>query len=1455
MSELMNDLAPNILLVYDNSSSMWRGYTPDSLGGWSAGGSNYYYIVFGNTADSLTAKNNRTVTTSNNVLADHYPASVLTDRGSYSIFPPMLSAAFNRQAYDPTVIYLPPQIVGGHGKLPTWARALVANDGKDVVTYPAMNKTNTKNWSWVPEGNAAGRYWNNSPSNFSLKNQTTQTISSPAQINPAVAAQSFTARGRNLNYRVTMTDTNMRILKKHFVDIEDPEVSELFTFYCDNNGNLYRDSTDNVPRLAGLTWRGCNNNYLPLHYYKTSVKWCDKENAAFDTTTQQPFWPGHSNANYHGFGDGTSDCVALTDASYDPLKHKYPYFYYPYGDKMTPRKDDNTKYNPFIPVILDLQDELRTYTHHYINEAGDLDTVTRTFEEEMTNYLNWFVYYGTRERTGRTVISRVFKDVPPYMHVGFTRMEAFAGTPIGKFGDNRESFYSSLFNDVSGTTPMKARMNDVYGYFKRKPPATGTCTTPSFTSDNCAPIKYACQRNNVIMFTDGVWNDSCSLGAANLSVTGNRDSVVNGSLPDSDVEVYGKKLSSGASWPEPIQDNSFSTCRTLADITIEGWRQDLRPDFYQSNGGKYMVPSTPADPATWPHVTFSALAFGMQGVFPVNNQSLIIEELKSGARKWPAVNDAPLYGAWADPRADDLWHAAVNGFGTYLSSQTPTEFEGNLRTLIKELTSVGGTEANAVFESGNLDKSAVAYVPSYAPGWSGDLKRVELDKTTGKQKTDAECGASCWSASKVLKERLKPTPQDKEPWMSRKIITLKDAGGQTVKQRIDFTWNDLSDNQRKTLGATKQSQEAMIAYLRGDSSNEGSGVGQFRRRTGPLGDIVNSQPVYAGPAMWLDTSETPPEWKLTWEYDDDETNNSKNPGYKKFANVHKNRKGVVYVGANDGMLHAFDAKTGEELWAYIPSNLFRNAAEGGLAALASTSWRGEVSNEDEELPQEYLDAQNCEIDKRDAQGYCPGWAPTCPDGVKDAIGFCPGFGPGDVPSKKCAASEKDIYGNCPPIDLSGSKGGTMEMFYHRYYVDATPRVMDAKVNGTWKTVLVSGLGKGGTSYFAIDVTDPDNPIAMWEFTDKNMGYTYGRPVIAKTKYHGKDDWVALMPSGYNNGTGKGQPKKGDGIARLHIAKLTDGDVPSDSQIAELLDPEAFQVVAGHGTASWPAGMGNIVGFVDSYKDQTVRVVYGGDQRGMLWRFILDDPNIRNWSASKLGYHLRDPKGNWQPVSTEPTTAVELDESGEKGRRWVFVGTGRLTSAADLKSKIGNTMYGYLDGFWDPRNPDRSRDKTRTTYHFTNRDANYMKDVSKGSPFGRLVTGNWGWAGGWYHDLPENYHVIASPLAFYKYIVYAATTYSDTVKDCSTNGAHSIIYIREIGSGELKATVDVPGAITGLTFLTERTADGGTSTSFGYVDSEGNVRKTPSPEGGIFNDLGKVKYEGKASLPLFFRILE
>jgi type IV pilus assembly protein PilY1 len=138
---------------------------------------------------------------------------------------------------------------------------------------------------------------------------------------------------------------------------------------------------------------------------------------------------------------------------------------------------------------------------------------------------------------------------------------------------------------------------------------------------------------------------------------------------------------------------------------------------------------------------------------------------------------------------------------------------------------------------------------------------------------------------------------------SRQIATFNGSSG------VDFTSSGLGTTLvgqlQSPAGAGNGAQ--VLAYLRGDRSQETTSL---RRRLQLLGPIIHSEPV------------------LVREPDRSYTD----AGYASFRSSSTGRTRMLYVGANDGMMHAFDASTGVEKWAYVPKAVFPR-----LPGLASPS--------------------------------------------------------------------------------------------------------------------------------------------------------------------------------------------------------------------------------------------------------------------------------------------------------------------------------------------------------------------------------------------------------------------------------------------------------------------------------------------------------------------------------------
>lgn len=181
--------------------------------------------------------------------------------------------------------------------------------------------------------------------------------------------------------------------------------------------------------------------------------------------------------------------------------------------------------------------------------------------------------------------------------------------------------------------------------------------------------------------------------------------------------------------------------------------------------------------------------------------------------------------------------------------------------------------------------------------WSGDVEAKAIAMSLDANGNPSYSYTLRWSAAAKLAELTNPVT-------SRNIVIGTDSGAVDFSSSTNFSFVTADE----------------VKYLRGDKSLEGTTIDgnvTWRKRSTLLGDIVNSGVVYSG-APSKQISE---------------------PGYKDFYNDNKDRTPAVFVGANDGMLHAFNATTGDELFAYIPKMM-----SSKLAALTRSTFVGNHQN-------------------------------------------------------------------------------------------------------------------------------------------------------------------------------------------------------------------------------------------------------------------------------------------------------------------------------------------------------------------------------------------------------------------------------------------------------------------------------------------------------------------------------
>lgn len=253
------------------------------------------------------------------------------------------------------------------------------------------------------------------------------------------------------------------------------------------------------------------------------------------------------------------------------------------------------------------------------------------------------------------------------------------------------------------------------------------------------------------------------------------------------------------------------------------------------------------------------------------------------------------------------WDNNGNGVpANYFLAGQPKELIQSIRKIFSTIASTSGTMSGVSASSTRVAADgAFVYQPGFESSkWSGSLKKLKLtlDEASGEVKIAT---VADWDAGEILTgiggKEANPSPD------ARNVYTaIKD--GQTLKT-VEFKWDNLAESQKALLNASPADGmddglgKQRVDYLRGVRSLElGQENGKFRARDRVLGDIINSNPLYVGPPAL----------------------NAQGAEFPKFYEDYKGRTKAVYIGANDGMLHGFDAANGKELFAYIPNALIQN---------------------------------------------------------------------------------------------------------------------------------------------------------------------------------------------------------------------------------------------------------------------------------------------------------------------------------------------------------------------------------------------------------------------------------------------------------------------------------------------------------------------------------------------------
>lgn len=731
----------------------------------------------------------------------------------------------------------------------------------------------------------------------------------------------------------------------------------------------------------------------------------------------------------------------------------------------------------FYYVCTSPTDESTCVYHLVANESATIQQ----------NFANWYSYYRSRNLNARAAIGRVFGSLADgSVRVAWQTLQSqsvsnnynasgtYTGQSYGPLASTskilelgnatsssclassvsdpcwRSQFMNWIYGvPASGGTPARVATQVAGDFYKRSLATSPGAQDPYWNGSTSTPGELACRKNFNMLVTDGYWNgDSPTTVGSDATPTTFPDNTAY-SPSDTTSKIFGNEVG--------------TTNPSLADIAFYYWANDLRtdlnnivPPYYSdlttgitgpsttvsstnpgSNSEVYFNPSN--DPANWQHMSQYMVTMGISGTLAYPGD---YAALRAGTRQWPT----PATGGGAT-NIDDTWHAAINSRGGYFSAADPTSLVSSLTTILSSVIASSSSALTLSLSANVLTANTVAYYAGYnTVDWSGSLS-ARLVGTNG------AVGDTLWSAGDILTARdLSSDP--------RYIATATGPGTGTG---ITFAYTTLSTAQKAILdssdgtGSTATTDglgAKRVDWLAGVRTLQGT---TFRSRTSLLGAIFGSQPAYVGAPNGGYSDAFPANSPEAQSLKTDATTS-----YSAFLAKWATRPAAVYVGANDGMLHAFDArlasdttaKPGRELWGYIPASVYANLpAQTRLTNFAFTpTVDGSIVTGDV-----FFNAANT-TNKTTA-----GWHTLLVGALR--------------------LGGRGVYG----VDVTDPSAATLN----------TSTAVASKILWEFNSDSVSTVG-----------------------TPANLGYTFGTPVITRVAYTNADTnktvgrWVVLVPGGY-----------------------------------------------------------------------------------------------------------------------------------------------------------------------------------------------------------------------------------------------------------------------------------------------------------------------------------------------------
>ena len=688
----------------------------------------------------------------------------------------------------------------------------------------------------------------------------------------------------------------------------------------DDSGSMYWSfMPDGVNSNIREVFKSARNNHV---YYNPAATYLPPPKPT--NVTAYLALPNGAAGNGSAVGDGTLGNAEFTNAWFDGYDYATRNQAGNYAGT-TPRRVNLSNayratyyYGPYFSATYNeefLAGEVASVAHYYNCTGAAANTCTRVNIDinnaaQKQNFANWYAYYRTRNMAARAGVGLAFADIGEDFRLGWGKINKTAGPVTGKTVnlstiisgvelftlDRKNTFLTWLYKNSTGndgtkpqgSTPLRRALDDAGKYYDG--------STGDAPWKDSAGLGKECRKSYTILMTDGFWSD----GAAYVSTTAasrlnvDKQDAGNGYKYTTPPDANGQtKVWSSL----PFYDDQDDL---LADIAYYWWRKDLLPSVANK-----VVP-TSRDPAFWQHMTTYTIGLGVTPTAVRNDPAVAGNVWAAAASETSAAPFRPN-PAWVNvdkansnsaTRIDDLIHAAVNGHGGSASAQDPQEFADAMKGFVDQIKG-SSPIAPVAATSGSLRSSSFLYEATYTTSWRGELKGYAL------------CAASdvanhfpgCTAVGKVIKPN---SWQATIPAANaRKILLCNNTG---VTPTCSDTQISTAALPAPLLYKINQQQWDTLRNNYGFQPTE-------------MGDLINSAPTLVANENYGYARAT-------------SLSAAERSAYSTRVTTPSTRPAMIYIGANDGLLHAFRAGVshsapgnGQELFAYLPNAVHNHLYE------------------------------------------------------------------------------------------------------------------------------------------------------------------------------------------------------------------------------------------------------------------------------------------------------------------------------------------------------------------------------------------------------------------------------------------------------------------------------------------------------------------------------------------------